>query len=377
MNQVSTILIINALFFAFFSHAEGVGSSGGGSGIVLKTGEVVLADLATVRKIQVNQIATPEEIKAMFFTKNRYVKTIATYDKHFFDCAIAKIQIQGLSVQNEWIEGLKQVRVLRVQMQLAKGASPQVLESQAFPRAADSSSAFTLDQQVALASYSKEDLWIQARFVKALSEQGLCGLSVHEALRHLNNSIAFDHPLGTDQIETITREMMDGQVSATLADAMKMGSIAKLSSIGDLMKKFGKIYEDLKRVKNDMELLDLYSQAFLLQQLGTVISIGNAETRADTMSRLLDFGNKFGDYIMNNIDNFKQNLTQHQKDRVVQFMDEIEAQAEYFKTHNFSTPLDQLSSSGNYVDRIGMGAALTEKLPRSMRFDVLLNAIVK
>lgn len=205
---VATISLLSSL-----SSLAGTGSSGGGSGIILKDGNILLVDLVQPQNIDYNMIASEEEISNLFFKKNRYVKKIAEKNEAFFNCAIQTLSKTHLVFKDSWSASLKKVRVLNVEFPLFQNQSTEILENQSLPLFADRSERLQHIPQVALASYNKGDLWVQKRFYQALPNVTACALSLHEAIRHLNFMFLTKKPLSTTEIEEATNDLINNRLA--------------------------------------------------------------------------------------------------------------------------------------------------------------------
>lgn len=220
-------VIIGILFLSYsFSVSAGVGtgSSGGGTGVLLKNGKVILSDLVEDSKISKSDIIQNrndvlklvEHEKTKMIFKSLQEKSGIKFPEYLvfndlFQCAENIIIKANHSKFEKWIDILNKVRVLRVTRLLSLVPSQQVVEvkseSTDDPFFADASESHPY-LQFALAGYNKGNVWIQSFLYDRMDDQNKCGLSIHEALRALNNSNLIAVKFKTSEIEQMTRDFI-------------------------------------------------------------------------------------------------------------------------------------------------------------------------
>ncbi|MGZ3780822.1 MAG: hypothetical protein ACXVCY_09270 [Pseudobdellovibrionaceae bacterium] len=196
--------------------STGPGDGSGGQSIVSSENEVRFLDLVSKydleKKISAGKLKAQSEVQYDFFNQSPYVGQLAFEDSHFFDCAIEILnQHQNEHpVFKDLIESLKDVDVFQVEFWLPNMAEAFYLSSinQAIPYIASASNRTSVHFQSTLAAYADNQVWISKRLTQRLSQSDRCGLSVHEALRHLNFSGLLTAHLTTTEIEVETRRLM-------------------------------------------------------------------------------------------------------------------------------------------------------------------------
>ena len=368
-------LVLSPMSFANVSTMdEGSGHSGGGSGIILKDGSVHLVDMIK-NSIDPTQIASEEEITKMFFEKNRFVKTLAQKDEHFFDCAINKISATNIFHKNIWIASLKSSRVLKVELPLfsIKNSveSSNALESQAFPILADASSSINV-KQVALASYNRGDLWVQKRFYEKMSENEQCALSMHEAIRHLNFYYNLKTPFSTSDIETLTKGVMGG-------DEEQISRLDKIKAVENL-EAIRKVIEPVLSIGLNNELPNYEKRTEISDQARNLIyetlrvdlnpSSNSLSTLADSALKLAQV---VGDY---RFDHWQKLNEQQNKDISEMQWKLLNAADELLTTSTVRVGYEVLLTD-NFFNRIFVNASLTTPLTGFKYYDVKKQKVVK
>lgn len=192
---------------------SGGSDSGGGNAVALSESEAKLVDLMTNEELKFAALngLDRESVNLKIFGQRRYVKQLATEDSNFFRCANEKLsKIANLPSILFLISNLKSVKVLQVEFNIPN--LPLVIQQNidsGIPLAASESERLSGKNQTALAAYAFNRLWVSNRIYSKLSLRDQCGLAVHESLRHLNFISVLKKPLSQNEIELMTRFLMD------------------------------------------------------------------------------------------------------------------------------------------------------------------------
>ncbi len=209
-----TIFSLNAI-----AQREGTGSTGGGSGVLLLDGTVITNELLPsnleyyLPRTAKNDVVVKNII---FANKNRYIKTWGKYDNSFFDCAKKIIKTHKPNGYKEWLKGLDQVKTIRWYPFMKMGSdsnsygqvAKEMAEANGIPQIGEADDTNPL-HQVTLAVYSEGLLLFQSDLFDRMNNENKCALSVHEALRVLNNSNLVPEKLISHEILKYTYYLMN------------------------------------------------------------------------------------------------------------------------------------------------------------------------
>jgi len=208
-------------------------SGGGGSGVAFPDGQVKLVDLLDEAELaQAKQIGLSyDQVIQRYYKPQPYVRQLGQDDKNFFACAVQVLSSSTTvypSLQ-PLIQILPKAQTVQIQFQIpVMPAGPQYdALPLKFPLLSSASALLSADRQVALATYVNDQVWVPARLYSRLDPTNRCGLSVHEALRHLNYAKILRRNLTQEEIEVATRYFMNRSQSSDTAMLVSVNSKLK------------------------------------------------------------------------------------------------------------------------------------------------------
>lgn len=217
-NFFKTIVLLLFLCLQFFiskyaisEPLSGAGSSGGGQSVIMPAGVVKFLDFVSPNNIKNLEKNDANTLKQLYFTNNTVVSQLAYQSSDFFSCGknIIASKMKDFPALENIYDKLKDINPYLVEFPIFNDTTTQFTDVYNLPIIARPSKSIPKEYQFPVASYVNGKLWISKRLYEQFTEEEKCGLQIHEILRHLNYTGNIITPLETNEIEAMTRYLLN------------------------------------------------------------------------------------------------------------------------------------------------------------------------